>query len=167
MGDRTYVSIYMTPENAKRPEVREWENGDNKDVEMPSESYGEEYPKDPREAVYFFGFEQVNYGELPDVEEFLQGLKISYDFRWDSGDEYVAGTRWVRFAKDGTMRKAEAYDDDHIDLDRLKELLAEDSEGNPKAAVDRALRMIEVWEYDKRAPCALGEEPETFNEEEN
>lgn len=53
-----------------------------------------------------FGFEEVNYGELP--PEFLQAMRdngIAYDMDWFAGGEFIAGTWSLRFNADGEAQQ--------------------------------------------------------------
>ena len=151
MGDRTDVTFTVRP---PLPEpVQAWVDGDRAGEADPPEG---SWPTTDGERLDL-RFSECNYGENLDAASFLEAHRVSYDQRWGAGEEYGPGTRWVRFARDGTKRQVEAYDDEKPDLPRLLGLLKE-------GLVQQAIAHLERWMKEHCEPCKLGEEPETWEE---
>lgn len=95
MGDRTYVNLYVL----------------NTQAEAAKELFGRTTASDETtgETLSFFGFQEVNYGELSFLDE-LQQAGIAYDSNWDSGDDYNPGTKSLRFTPEGEIHTNVIYD---------------------------------------------------------
>lgn len=95
MGDRTYVTLTVL--TAQADDARELFDDD-----------AEEENTDGH--ITAFGFDGVNYATLG-FESDLTDAGIAYDKRWNAGDEYGAGSEYVRFRPDGTVQHIEVYDE--------------------------------------------------------
>ena len=144
MGDRTYVSLYVPIELAE-----EARNIIDKSEEGPAADEGE-----ARELA-FFGFEQVNYGEL----HFLPDLKeagIAYDGEWQAGSDYGSGVESLRFTSEGEAKVITVYDQDKgiaiqalLDIqdnhEALKQLIQKEAEGKIPLPWDNQVQYGKVY----------------------
>ena len=102
MGDRTYVTLTVRRADKKR-------------VLQICEEAGYE-PNEPDQspeitAFVNMGFEEVNYGMLPFLDE-LEKAGIPFDSNWAAGCEYTEGTRYGRYNSAGELVFAELYEED-------------------------------------------------------
>jgi hypothetical protein len=95
MGDRTYATLWIKTVHADA--VKPFAD---------KEGYAD---KGTYEDSTYFGFEEVNNGELSFLEE-LEKLGIAYNSSWAPGGEYGAGTRSARFTPEGAIDIREIYD---------------------------------------------------------
>jgi len=114
MGDRTHVTLYVRKQDADftrnlygiPPEEGE-------EVKEQNSLTGEQ------ELLVYFEFEEVNYGELHDLDK-LQAAGIPFESSWGQGCEYDEGVEYLRFTEQGEAKRTALYADDHrIDIDSL------------------------------------------------
>lgn len=161
MGDRTSVDIFLLKRDCEEnPVINGWLDGKGPQEADVPDDYFEATPSFGVAPIVVVCFYECNYGEVASVEDFLKGQKVSYDYQWRAGADYHPGTKWIRFAKDGTMRAVEAGIDEKPDLDFLEGLL----EDHGKVA---ALSYLKHWRAEHEAPCRLGEEPDHWPEAED
>lgn len=113
MGDRTYVGLTVLGCDAAQVRA------------LLEETYCElsEDDNDGDDSFAFFGFEEVNYGNL-EIEDALIAAGIPYSKRWDAGSEYGAGHEHVRFTETGQLQRREVYDEaENPPLDALLALV--------------------------------------------
>ena len=65
-------------------------------------------------GVIRFTIDEVNYGDLPFLEE-LQKLGIAFHQYWESGSEYTAGERSLRFTEEGVAIHRSFFQSDIAD----------------------------------------------------
>jgi len=102
MGDRTYVQLKLLRTHVEKAHPF-------------LEDYGiteENVYNDPEDSqTVVFGFEKVNYGELPFLPD-LEKLGIPFDSVWGSGDEYSEGYQYNRYDAQGEQVAVVLYDED-------------------------------------------------------
>ena len=69
-----------------------------------------------------YGWDEADYGRLPNFEAALQKKSIPYDRRWEAGEEYAAGREYVRFQTDSKHGSAR-LSKQHYDHDRFLDAL--------------------------------------------
>lgn len=111
MGDRTYVILTVPAVHAG--EVAGIYN------EVSIIPHGTAMVSEQGLDLVFFEFEDVNYGELDDLDK-LEKLGIAFDSDWSQGDEYDEGCTYMRFDSEGNPVRKEIYQgDDAISMNRL------------------------------------------------
>lgn len=93
MEDRTSVTLYVLTSQKER-------------VKVISDSF-EELEEDG-DLTYFY-FWDVNYGELPFLNE-LMDAGIAFDSCWCAGGDYGSGTKSCRFTPAGELDVREVYE---------------------------------------------------------
>lgn len=73
--------------------------------------YQEQYFNPNDELIVQFSFEEVNYGELHDLD-ILEEKGISYTVDWGVGDEFCQGSKSLRFDAKGNKVKSIYYEDE-------------------------------------------------------
>lgn len=101
MGDRTYVTLYVNKEHAQI-------------VSTLVEAEVEDTVGVASGEMAYFGFDDVNYGELEELPR-LQEKGIAYDSHWEAGDEYGPGVEYCRFTPEGEMIVQTVYEDGNLD----------------------------------------------------
>lgn len=96
MGDRTSVSLQIRVEQRAAAEEI-----------MGMDSSNDHYPIG--EELYEYSFDEVNYGTLDFLDEFVQA-GIAYDSNWGAGSEYSPGTEAVRFNEEGVVLQVTVYE---------------------------------------------------------
>jgi hypothetical protein len=110
MGDRTFVTLTVPMEC--KPQVLQL----CKDYSSPSER------EDVGNLAIMY-FEEVNYGELPFLDQ-LQDHGIPFDSEWEDGGSYKAGGAYLRFTPEGKPDFKEIYDNcRNPDLGTLLQLI--------------------------------------------
>lgn len=113
MGDRTYVTLTVQKEHAAAvAEIYETvvDEGDYISV-------------DPE--MWSLGFEEVNYGNLHDLEK-LQELGIAFDSAWNGGHEYGSGCLTGRFTSEGEFTENQVYSNSrNPEMGNLRRILEE------------------------------------------
>ena len=110
MGDRTWVEIVVLKESL--PQVKEVLNlldGEGEITEGVELAY-----------IYFY---EVNNGCLDEQDE-LTDSGIPYNYEWGNGDNYDAGSKYIRFTPEGGLVHIEYYESElNPPLEKLLELL--------------------------------------------
>jgi hypothetical protein len=111
MGDRTSVTLtVLTSQKAEAERI------------ALADGYEADHMSDAGHVTYFSYYE-VNYGELSFLPQ-LTAAGIAFDSDWDSGNEYGAGTEFMRFTPEGEA-KGFSYSDEYFnpDLKRCMDLI--------------------------------------------
>lgn len=133
MGDRTYV--VLTVPLAHKQEVLQI----CKNYSSPSEQ------EEIGTEIVQLHFEEVNYGELPFLEE-LQHRGIAYDSEWEDGGSYTKGGSYLRFTEQGKAVHKEIYDNcRNPDLNTLLQVV--DDPVALRAAVLAHLEFVKVMDW--------------------
>lgn len=90
MGDRTYVCLTVLSHFHDQVLHVFKDNLNESNI-----TYGKEFSH--------FDFYDVNYGELPHLDE-LQDLGIAFDSEWEAGSEYGPGITFCRFTPEGDIQ---------------------------------------------------------------
>ena len=106
MGDRTNVELMLKTnvyENDKELQdlVESW-SGETFDVSKET---------DTEHSLTFILFYDINYGNMPDLEEYLQAENIEYKLSHGHGDEYGEGYTYRYLDENGDMCTVEDYQD--------------------------------------------------------
>ena len=115
MGDRTWVEIVVLKKSFPQViDVLDLLNGE-----------GEIDEKGELVSLYF---REVNYGNLEEQEE-LSKHGIPYNYEWGNGDNYDAGSKYIRFTPDGQLVHIEYYESEiNPPLEKLLELVSKPKE---------------------------------------
>lgn len=104
MGDRTYVTLTVRRADKERTlQICEQASYTPCDEDQGSE--------DPN--FVDMGFDDVNYGTLPFLEE-SEKAGIPYDSHWERGDEYGPGTKYGRYTDQGELYPVELYESNFL-----------------------------------------------------
>lgn len=108
MGDRTWVEIVVINETLDQV----------KSI----------LPDDAEVTIgeYFtaFYFREVNQGCIDEQDE-LTNVGIPYNYEWGNGDNYDAGSKYIRFTPDGQLVHIEYYESEiNPPLEKLLELVS-------------------------------------------
>ena len=98
MSDRTTVDLYVL--KIHKEYIRELYANYN--------PYEEQFFNPNKELVAQFSFDEVNYGELHDLD-LLEDNGIPYTVDWGIGDEFSQGSRSLRFDDKGSKIKSIYY----------------------------------------------------------
>lgn len=110
MGDRTWVEIVVLKESL--PQVKEV-------LDLLNDE-GEITEKGELVSIYF---DEVNDGRIDEQDE-LTNVGIPYNYEWGNGDNYDAGSKYIRFTPEGQLVHIEYYESEiNPPLEKLLELL--------------------------------------------
>lgn len=101
MSDSTTVDLYVL--KIHKEFVRELYSDCN--------PFEEQFFNPNKELVAQFSFDEVKYGELPDLDT-LEGQGIPYTVDWGMVDEYSPGSRSLRFDSKGNKIKSSFYEEE-------------------------------------------------------
>ncbi len=137
MGDRTSVQVTV---------LKEHSNTVLKEHSNIVEKFNIYWVDEEKRITVIFQLDDVNYGEVLALTE-LREQGIAYNFHWDSGDEYTAGTEYCRFNKNGEIL-IKQVDDDQIGklcADNIAEIL------NSKSLMLDSQKIYAIQKYLKDA----------------
>lgn len=110
MSDRTWVEIVVLKESL--PQVKE----------VLDFLDGEEQITEGVELVSIY-LDEVNGGCINEQDE-LTKVGIPYNYDWGRGDNYEAGSKYIRFTPEGAIQRIEYYESElNPPLEKLLELI--------------------------------------------